>query len=408
MNNNLNIEAIRKEFKILNDNDNQPLIYFDNASTSLKPNAVINKIIEYYSEYPVNVHRSLYDMGNKATREYEDVRLSIKKLINAESDKNIIFTRGSTESINLVAYSWGRKFLCSNDEILLSEMEHHSNIVPWQLCAKKTGAKIKYIPITSKGELDLSNIEQLINKNTRMISIIHQSNVFGTINPIEKIIKLAKNVGALTLIDAAQSVPHSIIDVNSLGCDFLVFSGHKMLGPTGVGVLYGKEEILNSMDPFLSGGQMINKVGLNNVSFTELPLKFEAGTPNIAQVIGLGESIKYLLSIGYENIIKYENYLTNYALNKLKDLDQITMYGESNYRGSVISFNLNKIDSFDLAQFLNHKGISIRTGHHCAQPIMKKIGVSSTARISFYIYNTIKEIDYFISSLKDAIKFFDR
>ena len=406
MKNNFNIEAIRKEFKIFN--ENKPLVYLDNASTSLKPNSVINKIVEYYSKYPVNVHRSIYDIGNKATQEYENVRSEIKNLINAQSTKNIIFTKGTTESINLVAYSWGRKYLCSNDEILLSKMEHHSNNVPWQLCAQKTGAKIKYIPINSKGELDLSNIEKIITKKTRIISLIHQSNVFGTINPIDKIIALAKKVDALTLIDAAQSIPHSQIDVDSLGCDFLVFSGHKMLGPTGVGILYGKEKILNLMDPFMSGGQMIDSVELNNVSFTELPLKFEAGTPNIAQVIGFGEAVKFLLSIGYKNIQKYEKKLTDYALEKLNQITQVSIYGESNNRGSVISFNIKGINSSDLAEFLNHKNIAIRSGHHCAQPIMKELNLLSTARISFYIYNTSKEIDYFIECLNDAIKFFNR
>ena len=403
-----NIDEIRKEFKVLNHKNNKALVYFDNASTTLKPNSVINKLNEYYQKYPVNVHRSVYDLGLKATEEFEKVRDSIKALINADSNKNIIFTKSTTESINLVAYSWGRKFLRKDDEILLSEMEHHSNIVPWQLCAKATGAKIKYIPISNKGELDLSNLNTLINVNTKIVSIIHKSNVFGTINPVNQIIKKAKEVNALTLIDAAQSAPHSKIDVNSIGCDFLVFSGHKMLGPTGVGVLYGKEEILETMDPFLGGGQMINEVQLDSVSFAELPLKFEAGTPNIAQVIGLGESINFILSIGYENILNYEKQLTQYALDELNKINSVSIYGQSNNRGSVISFNIDGIHSLDLAHFLNHKGVSIRSGHHCTQPLMKKIGVNSTARISFYFYNTIKEIDYFISSLKDAITFFKR
>ena len=403
-----NINEIRKEFKVLNHDDDKDLIYFDNASTTLKPNCVINKLNEYYLKYPVNVHRSVYNLGLKATEEFEKVRDSIKALINANSNKNIIFTKSTTESINLVAYSWGRKFLCKSDEILLSEMEHHSNIVPWQLCAQATGAKIKYIPINVNGELDLSNLNTLINNNTKIVSIIHQSNVFGTINPIDQIIKKAKEVNALTLIDAAQSVPHSNIDVKSIGCDILVFSGHKMLGPTGVGILYGKEDILKRMDPFLGGGQMINEVQLDSVSFADLPLKFEAGTPNIAQVIGLGESINFILSIGYKNIINYENQLTQYALDQLNKINAIRIYGQSNNRGSVISFNIDGIHSLDLAQFLNHKGIAIRSGHHCTQPLMKRIQVSSTARISFYFYNTIKEIDYFIESIKDAISFFKR
>ncbi len=407
MKNILDIEKIRTEFQVLNQNNKQ-FIYFDNASTTLKPNSVINKLNEYYLKYPVNIHRSIYDLGIKATDEFEKVRDLVKNLINANSKKNIIFTKSTTESINLVAYSWGRKFLCKNDEILLSKMEHHSNIVPWQLCAEATGAKVKYIPITENGEFDLSNIDKLINHKTKIVSIIHQSNVFGTINPINQIIKKAKKFNAITLIDAAQSVPHIKIDVNDIECDFLVFSGHKMLGPTGVGVLYGNEKILEIMDPFLSGGQMINQVKSDGSSFAELPYKFEAGTPNIAQVIGLGESINFISSIGYKNIIKYENNLTEYALNKLKKLNEVCIYGHSNNRGSVISFNIDGIHSLDLAQFLNHKGISIRAGHHCAQPLMKDINLNSTARISFYFYNTLKEIDYFIKSIKDAIIFFNR
>ncbi len=404
----MDIETVRKEFEILNGSNDQPLIYFDNASTSLKPKSVINKITNYYSQYPANVHRSSYNIGNKATQEYENVRLSIKKLINAKSERSIIFTKGTTESINLIAYSWGRKNLNSEDEILLSEMEHHSNNVPWQICSQMTGAKIKYIPINHKGELDLSNIDQLITKNTRIVSIIHQSNVFGTINPIKEIINKAKLVGALTLIDAAQSIPHSRIDVNKLDCDFLVFSGHKMLGPTGVGILYGKENILNSMDPFISGGQMIDNVNLYDVSFTDLPLKFEAGTPNIAQVIGLGEAIKFLLDIGFDNIYDYENSLIDYTLKQLTSIDEMTIYGQSKNRGGVFSFNLDGINSFDLAEYLNYKNIAIRAGHHCAQPIMSKLKIPSTARLSTYLYNTKEEIDYFISCLKDSIKFFNR
>ncbi len=399
----LDIQNIRKKFSILNDNN---LIYFDNASTSLKPDIVIDKIKDYYASYPANVHRSIYKIGLKASKEYENVRQKIKDFLNAESIKNIIFTSGTTESINLISHSWGLKNLNENDEILLTEMEHHSNIVPWQICSEKTGCKIRYISVKKNGELDLSNINELINKKTKLVSLIHQSNVLGTINPIKEIIQIAKKQGALTLIDAAQTVPHLKVDVKEIDCDFLVFSGHKMVGPTGVGILYGKENILDEMEPFMSGGQMINEVNLFSVTFNELPLKFEAGTPNIAQVIGLGKSIDFISNIGIHNIHEYEAYLTSYALEKFNLNDKIELYANSKNQGSVISFNIKGINAYDLAEFLDQKNIAVRVGHHCAQPLMKILGVPSTIRISFYFYNTIEEIDTLIESIEDAIQFF--
>ena len=403
MNNLLDIQNIRKKFSILYDNN---LIYFDNASTSLKPDIVIDKIKNYYSSYPANVHRSIYKIGLKASEEYENVRKKIKEFLNAESTKNIIFTSGTTESINLISHSWGLQNLNENDEILLTEMEHHSNIVPWQICSQKTGCKIRYIAINDQGELDLSNINELINEKTKLVSLIHQSNVLGTVNPIKEIIQIAKKQGAITLIDAAQTVPHLEVDVKEIDCDFLVFSGHKMVGPTGVGILYGKENILDGMQPFMSGGQMINEVNLHSVTFNELPLKFEAGTPNIAQVIGLGESIDFISKIGINKINEYERYLTEYALAKLRLNAKIALYANSKHQGSVISFNIQGINAYDLAEFLDQKNIAVRVGHHCAQPLMKVLGVPSTIRISFYLYNTIEEIDFLILSIEEAIKFF--
>ena len=403
MKNTLNVKSIRKQFSILNESN---LIYFDNASTSLKPDIVIDKIKNYYSSYSANVHRSIYKIGLKASEEYENVRQKVKDFINAKSVKNIIFTSGTTESINLISHSWGLQNLNENDEILLTEMEHHSNIVPWQICSQKTGCKIKYIPVNEAGELDLSNINKLINKKTKLVSLIHQSNVLGTINPINEITQIAKKQGALTLIDAAQTVPHLKVDVEEIDCDFLVFSGHKMVGPTGVGILYGKKEILNDMEPFMSGGQMINEVNLFSVTFNELPLKFEAGTPNIAQVIGLGKSFDFISNIGIDKIHNYEKYLTEYAQEKFKLNDKIKLYANSKNQGSVISFNIEGINAYDLAEFLDQKNIAVRVGHHCAQPLMKILGVPSTIRISFYFYNTIEEIDTLVISIQDAIKFF--
>jgi len=403
----LDIKKIRSEFPILNQKVwNKPFIYLDNASTTLKPTKVINKVQEYYSQYSANVHRSIYAFGEKATLQYENTRTLVKEMINAKSEKNIIFTKGTTESINLVAYSWGRKFLKPGDEILISEMEHHSNNVPWQMCAKDTGAIIKYIPITANGELDLTEPDRYFTPKTKLLCLIHQSNVFGTINPIKQIIEYAKNVGAVTLIDAAQSIPHTTIDVQDLGCDFLAFSGHKMIGPTGVGILYGKKKLLDSMNPFLGGGEMIKEVSLNNVSFADIPAKFEAGTPNIAQVIGLGEAINFLNVIGFDFIDEYIKELTEYTIDSLSSINDLIIYGETSFRNSVVSFNLAEVHPHDLAQSLDQEGIAIRAGHHCAQPIMTKLEVSSTARVSLYIYNTKSEIDLLVNALEKTIQFF--
>ena len=403
----LDIKKIRSEFPILNQKVwNKPFIYLDNASTTLKPTKVINKVQEYYSNYSANVHRAIYAFGEKATLQYENTRTLVKEMINANSEKNIIFTKGTTESINLVAYSWGRKFLKPGDEILISEMEHHSNNVPWQMCAKATGAIIKYIPITANGELDLTEPDRYFTPKTKLLCLIHQSNVFGTINPIKQIIDYAKNVGAVTLIDAAQSIPHTTIDVQDLGCDFLAFSGHKMIGPTGVGVLYGKKELLDSMNPFLGGGEMIKEVSLNKVSFTDIPGKFEAGTPNIAQVIGLGEAINYLNLIGFDIIDEYVKELTDYTIDSLSSINDLIIYGKTSFRNSVVSFNLAEVHPHDLAQSLDQEGIAIRAGHHCAQPIMTKLEVASTARVSLYIYNTKSEIDLLVNALDKTIQFF--
>ncbi len=399
----LDVKNIREDFPIFTERADN-FVYLDSSATTLKPQTVIDAVADYYSKYSANVHRSIYSIGEKATEKYEGSRSKVAKLINANSN-SIIFTRGTTESINLVAYTWARKNLKSGDEILLTEMEHHSNLIPWQLCAEETGAVLKFIPFNEDGTLDLSDPEKWFTNKTKLVAVIHQSNVFGTVNPIKDIIKLAKGVGAVTLIDAAQSVPHQKVDVQDLDCDFLAFSGHKMLGPTGVGVLYGKPEILEEMPPFMGGGEMIRTVSLNESTWNDIPWKFEAGTPNIAQAIGLGSAIDYINEIGLDKIHEHEQDILTYALEKMQKIPEVNIYGSADERGAVISFNLKNIHPHDLSQLLDNDGIAIRAGHHCAQPIMKKLGVSATGRASFYLYNSKEDVDRLCESLVKTVKF---
>ncbi|MAJ44855.1 MAG: cysteine desulfurase [Candidatus Marinimicrobia bacterium] len=395
---------IKKHFPIFQSNPD--LIFLDNASTTQTPQLVIDKLNDYYTNYNANVHRGIYQIGEKATYEYESVRQKVIKFLNCDDSFTAIFTQGTTESINLLSNSLPQLVLKEGDEILISEMEHHSNIVPWQLACKRFNVKLKYIPITTEGEWDLSNLNQLITKKTKIVSLIHQSNVFGTINPIQKVTNIAKSLGATVIIDAAQSVPHSKIDIKTLNCDFLVFSGHKMLGPTGVGVLIGKTNLLDKMPPYMSGGDMINTVSMEESTWNELPWKFEAGTPNIAQVIGLGSSIDYLLKIGMDNIYRYEKSIFDLAIEKLSKVEGFKIFGNPKVKGSVISFELDGVHPHDLAQILDEKNIAVRAGHHCAQPIMEKLKVSATLRASFYIYNTEKDIDQLVRGIVDAREFF--
>jgi cysteine desulfurase/selenocysteine lyase len=399
----LDVKNIREDFPIFTERADN-FVYLDSSATTLKPQTVIDAVADYYSKYSANVHRSIYSIGEKATEKYEGSRSKVAKLINANSN-SIIFTRGTTESINLVAYTWARKNLKSGDEILLTEMEHHSNLIPWQLCAEETGAVLKFIPFNEDGTLDLSDPEKWFTNKTKLVAVIHQSNVFGTVNPIKDIIKLAKGVGAVTLIDAAQSVPHQKVDIQDLDCDFLAFSGHKMLGPTGVGVLYGKPEILEEMPPFMGGGEMIRTVSLNESTWNDIPWKFEAGTPNIAQAIGLGSAIDYINEIGLDKIHEHEQDILTYALEKMQKIPEVNIYGSADERGAVISFNLKNIHPHDLSQLLDNDGIAIRAGHHCAQPIMKKLGVSATGRASFYLYNSKEDVDRLCESLVKTVKF---
>ena len=392
----------KADFPIFDDNN---LIYLDSASTSQKPKIVLDTIKNVYERYNANVHRALYDLGSKSTELYEDSREIISKLINAPSSKEIIFTSGTTASINLLSYSLESK-LQKNDEILISHMEHHANIVPWQQLAKRIGAKLRYLPLTKSGDIDLTNSKKYFTNKTKIVSITHMSNVLGTINPIKKIAKMAKSIGAIYIIDGAQSVSHMNVNVQDLDCDFLAFSGHKMLGPTGVGILWGKMALLNDLDPFLSGGEMIDKVNLESSTWNDVPYKFEAGTPNYVQAIGMGEAVRYLLNIGMNNIHNYEKELTSYAIEKLQNIPSIKIYGEPDKKGGVISFNIKNIHPQDLAQFLNEDNICMRVGHHCAQPLLKTLNETSTARISFYIYNDFSDIDKLVDSINSTIKYF--
>tara|TARA_Y100001980_G_C14539768_1_gene317303 strand:+ start:749 stop:1954 length:1206 start_codon:yes stop_codon:yes gene_type:complete len=397
----INTKEVKKEFPIFSEREG--LVYLDSASTTQKPQCVVDSVASYYSNYNANVHRALYEIGEKATNEYESVREKIKDFLNVPDSHEVIFTRSTTESINLVAYSWGMSNLNEDRGVLVSEMEHHSNLVPWQIVTEKTFSQLKHLPLNENGMLDLSSIETDLN-NIGILALVHQSNVFGTINPVTKIVNQAKTKGVLTLIDGAQSVPHFPVDISSIDCDFYVFSGHKIVGPTGVGVLIGRKSILDNMDPFLGGGEMINNVTMQKSTWNEVPWKFEAGTPNIAQVIGLGRAIDYIDDIGISNIQMHEDSLLKYGLEELSKIDDILLYGNPSNRGAVIPFNIEGIHSHDLAKFLDTDKVCIRAGHHCAQPIMSALGISASARASFYLYNDTNDIDELVMSIKKTAK----
>lgn len=405
------VEIVRKDFPTLQRNvRGKPLVYLDSAATSQKPQCVIDAEREFYERYNANVHRGAYLIAEEATAAYEGAREKVAQFINAPSKKCIVFTRGTTEAINMVAYSWGWANLREGDEILLTEMEHHSNIVPWQLIAERTGARIKVVPITDDGLLDMDAFERSLTERVKLVAVTHVSNVLGTINPVREICRKAKEAGAFVLVDGAQAAPHMPVDVQTIGCDFYAFSGHKMCGPTGIGVLYGRIELLEAMPPFLGGGEMIRTVTFERTTFNDVPYKFEAGTPPIAQAIALGTAIDYLTSIGMEQIRAHEVTLTRYALERLKEVPKIAIYGNAplEHRGGVIAFNIDDIHPHDLATFLDAHGICIRAGHHCAQPLMRRLGVVATARASLYFYNLPDEIDALVRSLREAIRFFER
>jgi len=404
----LDVWAVRRDFPILHQEVNgHPLVYLDNAASSQKPLRVIEAIDAYYRRYNANVHRGIHKLSEEATTAYEDARRKVARFINARTPKEVIFTRNTTESINLVAYSWGRANIREGDEILLTQMEHHSNLVPWQLLAQEKGARLRFIPVTDDGLLDLDAMDELITERTRLVSVVHMSNVLGTINPVEEIIHRAHEAGALVLLDGAQSVPHLKVDVQALDCDFLAFSGHKMCGPTGIGVLYGKRELLEAMPPFLGGGDMIREVYLERSTWNSLPWKFEAGTPSIAQGIGLGYAVDYLTEIGMDAIHAHEQEVAAYALSRLSEIPGITIYGPPvKLRGGVVSFNLEGVHPHDMATILDAEGVAIRAGHHCAQPLMRRLGVVATARASFYLYNTCEEVDALVRAVEKARQVF--
>ena len=393
------IKKFREYFPIINDK----LIYFDNASTTQKPTSVIESINSFYLKSNANVHRGTYQIAEDATYQYENARKTIAKFINAK-DNEIIFTKSTTESINLIAYSLGLNFFKKGDEILITEMEHHSNIIPWQMISKKFNLTLKFIPLNNNGELDLSNLSNLITKNTKLISITHMSNVLGTVNPIDKIISIANEKNILTLVDAAQSISHIPIDVKKLKCDFFVFSGHKIMGPTGVGILYGRSEILNNMEPFLGGGHMINDVNMDSFTYNSVPFKFEAGTPNIAQAIGLSEAINFYNQFNFDQMHNYLDSLYKYLIEILISIPNIKLYSNNMHNGPVISFTIENLHAYDVAKLLDTYNICLRAGHHCAQPILNKYNLESINRVSLYYYNTFEEVDLLKKSLLKIIK----
>jgi cysteine desulfurase/selenocysteine lyase len=398
----MDFAALRADFPILSRQvHGKPLVYLDNAATSQKPRQVIQALVDYYQGYNANIHRGVHTLAEEATEQYEAARRKVARFIGADGPESILFTRNTTESINLVAYTWGRQSIGPDDEIVLSEMEHHSNIVPWQILAAEKGAQLRYAEIRSDGTLDLDQVASLIGPRTRLVTLTHMSNVLGTINPVGEIARLAHAQGALMLVDGAQSVPHLPVDVSTLGCDFLAFSSHKMLGPTGVGVLWGRPELLASMPPFLGGGEMIEQVTKEGTTFNQLPWKYEAGTPNIADVIAFGAAIDYLAQIGMERIREHERELVAYALEVLGDQPDLTIYGPRDpaRRGGVVAFSLGEIHPHDIGAVLDYEGLALRAGHHCCQILMHRLGLAGTARASFYLYNTQQEVDTLVKGL---------
>ena len=385
----------------------QPLVYLDNAASSQKPEAVLGSVLHYYETDNANVHRGIHELSNRATARFEGGRARAATFINAASENEIVFTRGTTEAINLIAATWGTANVSAGDTIVLSEMEHHSNIVPWQMLAERTGAKLKYIPVTGDdGLLDLDSLEDLLTSDVKLLTLTHISNSLGTINPINDICRKAKERGIVTVVDAAQSAGHRPLDVQEIGCDFLCVSGHKMCAPMGIGFLYGREEILNSMPPYHGGGEMILNVDFHKSSWKQAPHKFEAGTPNVGGVVGLHAAMDYLDEIGRDRIALHDQELGAYAYDKLSALNGIRLFGPATGRAGLVSFLLNDVHAHDLVTFADQKGVALRGGHHCNQPLMKKLGVESTARASFYFYNTTEEIDRFVEVLVEIQKFF--
>jgi len=397
------IKKVREDFPILNRKVNgKPLVYFDNAATSQKPQVMIDALVDYYSNYNANIHRGVHTLSQEATSAYEEARLKIQKHFNASKSYEIILTSGTTHSINMVANGFS-DLLSKGDEIIVSALEHHSNIVPWQMLCEKTGALLKVIPMTLKGELEMAVFDELLSSKTKLVFVNHVSNALGTINPIKQIIDKAHEFGAAVLIDGAQATPHIKPDVQALDCEFYTCSAHKLCGPTGVGMIYGKEEWLNKLPPYQGGGEMISEVTFEKTTYADLPHKFEAGTPNIAGVIGFGVALDYMNSIGFDQIAAYEDELLTYATEKLNAIDKVIIYGTSQKKAAVISFNVEGLHPYDIGSIIDKLGIAVRTGHHCAQPIMDYYKIPGTVRASFSFYNTKEEIDRFIEALLRAI-----
>ena len=406
----LNVARIRNDFPILERKVyGQPLVYFDNAATSQKPRQVIEALTRYYETSNANIHRAVHRLAEEATEEYEAVRAKVAKFINAPSPECIVFTRNTSESINLVTYAWGRANVAEGDEIVVTQMEHHSNFVPWQQLARERGAKLVVIGVKDDQTLDLDDgLSSYLSARTKIVALAHANNTVGTINPVKELTAEAHKVGALLLLDAAQSAPHMPVDVQDIDCDFLAFSAHKMLGPTGVGVLYARRELLEEMPPFLTGGEMISRVSVEETTWNEVPAKFEAGTPNIADVIAFGAAIDYLSDLGMQNVREHEKEITEYALRRLRQLESLTIYGpeEIDIHGGVISFNYPGVHPHDVGTIVDRRGVAIRSGHGCNQPLMRCLGIAGVARASFYVYNTAEEVDVFIEALGDVGKRF--
>ncbi|MCL5267706.1 MAG: cysteine desulfurase [Bacteroidetes bacterium] len=388
------------------DSKGKPLIYLDSAATTQKPRQVIQAIDDYYSKYNANVHRGTYELSQVATDLYEESRTEVARFINAHESESIVFTRNATESLNLIAYAWGLNNLHEGDEVILSEMEHHSNLVPWHIVARHTGAVLKFIKMGGDFQLDLSSLRKNLTAKTKIVSVVHVSNVLGTINPVKEIARLAHEAGAMVIIDGAQSVPHMPVDVQDIGCDFFAFSGHKMCGPTGIGVLYGRLEILDRMEPFLGGGEMINEVFPTTSNYAKPPYKFEAGTPNISGAIGLKAAIEYLENIGLQNVMAHEIELGNYAAERLGAIEGIHIFRPKKAGTGVISFTVDNVHPHDISTILDSEGIAIRAGHHCAQPLMRTLQVQSTARASFYVYNDKQDVEALAKALEKGVAIF--
>ena len=403
----IDIQEIRKQFPILHQEVNgKPLVYFDNAATSQKPKCVIDALTHYYNTDNSNIHRGIHTLAERATSAFEETRKTVAKFLNANEVEEIIFTKGTTEGINLVAATFGRKFINAGDEIIVSGLEHHSNIVPWQILCEEKGSVLKVIPVNEKGELVFDEYVKLLSDKTKLVAINYISNALGTINPVKEIISEAHKFGAKVLIDAAQAAPHVKMDVKALDCDFLAFSAHKVYGPTGVGALYGKRALLEAMPPYQGGGEMIKDVSFSGTTFNDIPYKFEAGTPNIGEVIAFKSAIDFVEELGQENIARHEDELMAYANELLKEVEGFTPIGTADKKASVISFLIDGVHPFDLGQLLDARGIAVRTGHHCAQPLMEFFNIEGTVRASFSVYNTKEEIKYFVDSLKAVVKMF--